>query len=204
MAGPRGGRRLLLHRRGCQQDAQQAAQSLLPRSPRRNFSRDRKCGRRRRAAAKPRGSGKASKKLADAEEASAQLQKELKRTPPASVSDRALRKAVDEVTEAAAKAAAARRGGRETTNDVKALVDQAVDDFFDGDRVGRFDYALQAAGAKVVPSLTSEPYTPRGALVPTKIWHALGLDAGVGRAADAVPVQMSLAGASLLEVQRAN
>ena len=128
----------------------------------------------------------ASKQLRDAEEASSQLQKELKRTPPASIGDRALRKAVDEVTEAAAKAAAARRGGRESTNDVKALVDQAVDDFFDGDRVGRFDYALQAAGAKVVPSLTSEPYTPRGALVPTKIWHALGLDAGVGRAADAL------------------
>ena len=117
----------------------------------------------------------ASKQLASAEEASAQLQKELKRTPPASIGDRALRKAVDEVTEAAAKAAAARRGGRESTNDVKALVETAIDDFFDGDRVGRFDYALGAAGAKVVPSLTSEPYTPRGALVPTKIWHALGL-----------------------------
>ena len=128
----------------------------------------------------------ASKQLAAAEEASSQLQKELKRTPPASIGDRALRKAVDEVTEAAAKAAAARRGGRESTNDVKALVDQAVDDFFDGDRVGRFDYALQAAGAKVVPSLTSEPYTPRGAIIPTKVWHALGLDAGVGRAADAL------------------
>jgi hypothetical protein len=125
----------------------------------------------------------AAKQLAAAEEASSQLQKELKRTPPASVSDRALRKAVDEVTEAAAKAAAARRGGRESTNDVKALVETAIDDFFDGDRVGRFDYALQAAGARVVPSLTSEPYTPRGALIPTKVWHALGLDAGVGPAA---------------------
>ena len=107
------------------------------------------------------------------------------------------------MTEAAAKAAAARRGGRESTNDVKALVDQAVDDFFDGDRVGRFDYALQAAGAKVVPSLTSEPYTPRGAIIPTKVWHALGLDAGVGRAADALSSQMSLDGASRLEVPRA-
>ena len=46
----------------------------------------------------------ASKKLAAAEEASSQLQKELKRTPPASIGDRALQKAVDEVTEAAAKA----------------------------------------------------------------------------------------------------
>ena len=93
------------------------------------------------------------------------------------------------MTEAAAKAAAARRGGRETTNDVKALVDQAVDDFFDGDRVGRFDYALQAAGAKVVPSLASGRARQRGAIIPTKVWHALGLDAGVGRAADALSSQ---------------
>ena len=82
-------------------------------------------------------------------------------------------------------------------------MDQAVDDFFDGDRVGRFDYALQAAGAKVVPSFTSEPYTPR-ALAATKsgtLW--VWMPASAARPTPC-PVQMSLDGASRLEVQRAN
>ena len=37
--------------------------------------------------------------------------------------------------------------------------------------------------------------------MPTKVWHALGLDAGVGRAADALSSQMSLDGASRSAVQ---
>ena len=127
----------------------------------------------------------ASAQLAAAEASAAKLQKDVARTTTA-VGAKTLERAVAEVTAAAAAAANARRGGRSSENDVKALVDAAVDEFFDGDRVGRFDYALGAAGATVLSALTSEAYTPRGSLVPTKAWHALGVDAGVGRASDAL------------------
>ena len=69
---------------------------------------------------------------------------------------------------------------------VERAVDTAVAVFFEADRVAKFDYALRATGASVVQGLTSEPYTPPGSVVPTKVWHALGRDAGVGRAEDAI------------------
>ena len=161
-------------------------------APRRNFSRDRKCQ------PSPSGSARgqppllwleASKQLAAAEEASSQLQKGVQadaarfRKRPRSPG----RPSTPQAPRLAARPRR-RRGGRETTNDVEgALVDQAVDDFFDGDRVGRTRLRSPSGrGRKLAAFVDVGAYTPRGAIIPTKVWHALGLDAsGVGRAADA-------------------
>eukprot|EP00633_Aureoumbra_lagunensis_P007636 CAMPEP_0197317970 /NCGR_PEP_ID=MMETSP0891-20130614/49202_1 /TAXON_ID=44058 ORGANISM="Aureoumbra lagunensis, Strain CCMP1510" /NCGR_SAMPLE_ID=MMETSP0891 /ASSEMBLY_ACC=CAM_ASM_000534 /LENGTH=422 /DNA_ID=CAMNT_0042808197 /DNA_START=1135 /DNA_END=2403 /DNA_ORIENTATION=- len=70
--------------------------------------------------------------------------------------------------------------------ELSRLADEAVRTYLDGDRVGDFDYALGAAGAKIVKKLTSLPYTPPNRVVPTSIWHAMGRDAGVGRPEDAI------------------
>ena len=48
---------------------------------------------------------------------------------------------------------------------------------YNADRLGVKDYALASAGAFVVRGLTSKAYTPPGRVLPTELWHALGVDA---------------------------
>ncbi|KAJ1452829.1 UNC-like C-terminal-domain-containing protein [Pelagophyceae sp. CCMP2097] len=69
--------------------------------------------------------------------------------------------------------------------DISALVDAALATF-SADRVGQFDFALRATGASVETKLTSKAWTPSDSYLPTSVWHALGRDAGIGRAEDAL------------------
>ncbi|KAH8071125.1 hypothetical protein JL721_4556 [Aureococcus anophagefferens] len=116
----------------------------------------------------------------------------LKAAPGAQLASQQLERAVAAVEKdvaaapAAADAARSSSGAGCTAAAVERAVDTAVAVFFEADRVAKFDYALRATGASVVQGLTSEPYTPPGSVVPTKVWHALGRDAGVGRAEDAI------------------
>ncbi|KAK7238374.1 cytoskeletal anchoring protein [Aureococcus anophagefferens] len=116
----------------------------------------------------------------------------LKAAPGAQLASQQLERAVAPSKGDAAPAAAAKDAARSssgagcTAAAVERAVDTAVAVFFEADRVAKFDYALRATGASVVQGLTSEPYTPPGSVVPTKVWHALGRDAGVGRAEDAI------------------
>ena len=44
----------------------------------------------------------------------------------------------------------------------------------------QYDFAQVAAGARVLPALTSHPLTPPGQRVPTFVWQAVGVDVGIG------------------------
>lgn len=107
------------------------------------------------------------------------------RSAEASALEEARRLALDAKTRAFVDNTTGRRFDADL-DDLRRIVDQAARRYFEADRVGEFDYALAAAGGVVVPSLTSEPYTPTGRIVPTRVWHAIGRDAGVGRPEDAI------------------
>jgi len=75
--------------------------------------------------------------------------------------------------------------------ELASLVERAAAKHCEADGPGAFDYALAAAGGSVVRSLTSEPYTPADRIIPTWAWHAVGRDAGVGRADEAIQQRAS-------------
>jgi hypothetical protein len=78
-----------------------------------------------------------------------------------------------------------------TPSEVDSAVAEAVERFT-ADRTGLPDFALRAAGAHVVPALTSPAYTPKGQLLPTGLLHRVGLDGGVGPAEEALSHDTSI------------